>query len=135
MSAVSRSDHRKGIKGRATSEELALLLPAQRDCTLKHTNNPLMWGLEPATYSIVMGTLCESIADMNPTRAAELWELAKARCLTSRSLAEDSQHPRHLWFVDDEGQVFEAAYTGNGRYHGYPVPSEWDQARAVVAKW
>jgi hypothetical protein len=101
-----------------------------------HKRSPGDFGLTPPAAPRPDKTLCDEANVSQRAVAAAL--LARA---IEGGLASDTEgapgFPKHLWVVDETGQVFEAMYGGSrvGLYHGFPIRRVDPWFDEVVRAW
>lgn len=103
-----------------------------------HKRNPGDFGLTPPSLPRHDATLCDEAQVFQRAVACALLEKAIERELVSEATAPGSGGlPKHLWAIDDHGQVFEAMYGGSqvGRYHGYPIRRSDPFFERITALW
>lgn len=101
-----------------------------------HKRTPGDFGLTPPAAPRPDKTLCD---EANVTRRA-IADALLAQAIDG-GLVSDLEgapgFPKHMWVVDENGQVFEAAYGGSrtGLYHGYPIRRVDPFFDEVVRAW
>jgi hypothetical protein len=101
-----------------------------------HKKRPGDFGFIPPVAPRPDKTMCDEAGVHRRSTAQELLERAIAGGIVSEATVPNGM-PKHLWAVDDSGQVFEAMYGGatEGRYHGYPIRRNDPLFREVSEAW
>jgi hypothetical protein len=94
---------------------------------VSYTGNPIHkksagdFALNPPASPRPDKTLCDMVNIFQKAEASRLLKEAFRRGLISREKDKNSDWPKHVWAVTNNGHPVEAAYDGMG-YHGYPLP-------------
>ena len=101
----------------------------------EHKRNPGDFGLDPPSSPRMGKTLCDTVHIYTRSKALKLLSAGFSRGIFS--VQSRGLWPQNVWAVTDEGEPLEAQLenTGDGRYHGYPMP-EGDPFRdEVLSHW
>lgn len=106
-----------------------------------YTGNPVHkksagdFALNPPASPRPDKTLCDAVSIFHKATAARLLKEAFRRGLVSTEKAQNSDWPKHIWAVTDEGHPVEGAHDGQG-YHGYPLPdARTPLYEEIVKRW
>lgn len=109
-------------------------------CAL-YTGNPVHkksagdFALNPPSTPRPDKTLCDAVNILHRAIASRLLKEAFRRGLVSAEKAKNSNWPKHVWAVTDDGHPVEGVYDGNG-YHGYPLPdSRTPLYEEILKRW
>lgn len=106
-----------------------------------YTGNPLHkksagdFALHPPASPRPDKTLCDAVNIFQRAIASRLLREAFRRGLLSCENDTNSDWPKHVWALTDEGHPVEGAYDGMG-YHGYPISDNRDPLyEEIVKRW
>jgi hypothetical protein len=101
----------------------------------EHKRNPGNFGLLPAAAPRRHKTLCDQAGIFNRELALSLLQAGIRRGLVSE--LRNTGYPQNVWAVSGDGVPLEAQLenSGNGTYHGYPMPEADPFRDIVLAKW
>ena len=101
----------------------------------EHKKNPGDFGLTPPASPRRHKTLCDEAGIFKRVLALDILRQG-VRCGLI-SAWDGKGYPQNVWSVSADGIPLEAQLenSGNGTYHGYPMPSEDPFRELVLAKW
>jgi hypothetical protein len=101
----------------------------------EHKRNPGDFALAPPLGPRPGKTLCDEAGIFNKAVAQRLLREGIRRGLVSRQ--GGAGYPKNIWAVSDEGFPMEAQLenSGDGSYHGYPMPEDDAFREIVIEKW
>ena len=101
----------------------------------EHKKNPGDYGLNPPASPRPDKTLCDGVNIFLKGAALDLLREGVRRGLVSEQ--KRNGFPQNIWAVTAEGVPLEAQLenSGNGTYHGYPMPESDAFRSKVIEKW
>lgn len=102
----------------------------------EHKRNPGDFGLNPpAAHRRTDKSLCDGVGILSRKTALKLLRAGIRKGLIS--VQERDGWPRNVWSVTAEGEPLEAELenSGQGCYHGYPMPQDDPFRNQVLEQW
>ncbi|MCC5840004.1 MAG: hypothetical protein JJT96_07760 [Opitutales bacterium] len=101
----------------------------------EHKRNPGDFGLSPPYGPRRGKTLCDGVKIFKKALALKLLKKGVRFGMVSEQMR--GTFPQNIWAVADDGTPLEAALDNQetGSYHGYPMWTEDEFAKKVLAKW
>jgi hypothetical protein len=98
-----------------------------------HKRNPGDFGLRPPAQPRPDKTLCDEAGIRRIAEAQRLLAEGIRRGLVGDD--DQSGFPKYIWAATSDDIALQACHTGQGEYHGYPLP-DWDPFRdKVLRRW
>lgn len=101
----------------------------------EHKRNPGDFGLTPPSSPRPGKSLCDTIDIYTRKEALKLLKNGLKKGLVSKQFT--GEWPQNIWSMTKDGIPLEAQLenSGNGTYHGYPMPESDPLSREVIQQW
>ncbi|NPD17498.1 hypothetical protein HOY34_20130 [Xinfangfangia sp. D13-10-4-6] len=99
----------------------------------EHKRNPGDFNLTPPAQPRRGKTLCDVASIFKKADALRYLRDGLERGAISEAFVDG--WPKNIWAVTEDGTPLEAQRDGEGRYHGYPMPSEDPMAAEIKRFW